>query len=131
MLRFFWDEAVALDPAVEPKDERHMKLSRQGQLGDLWRQAGFINIEEKPLVIDQTYSSFNDYWDPFTKGAGPGLATSVICTLTMRSSERYAGISLRTNAQIGIGYARLGARCPPKAKVRGSNPLGRASICDQ
>ena len=28
MLRFFWDEAVALDPAVEPKDERHMKLSR-------------------------------------------------------------------------------------------------------
>jgi SAM-dependent methyltransferase len=39
MLRFFWDEAVALDPAVEPKDERHMKLSRQGQLGDLWRAA--------------------------------------------------------------------------------------------
>jgi SAM-dependent methyltransferase len=74
MLRFFWDEAVALDPAVEPKDERHMKLSRQGQLGDLWRQAGLINIEEKPLVIDQTYSSFNDYWEPFTKGAGPGGA---------------------------------------------------------
>jgi SAM-dependent methyltransferase len=74
MLRFFWDEAVALDPAVEPKDERHMKLSRQGQLGDLWRQAGLINIEEKPLVIDQTYSSFSDYWEPFTKGAGPGGA---------------------------------------------------------
>jgi hypothetical protein len=74
MLRFFWDEAVALDPAVEPKDERHMKLSRQGQLGDLWRQAGLINIEEKPLVIDQTYLSFNDYWEPFTKGAGPGGA---------------------------------------------------------
>jgi ubiquinone/menaquinone biosynthesis C-methylase UbiE len=74
MLRFFWDEAVALDPTVEPKDERHMKLSRQGQLGDLWKQAGLINIEEKPLVIDQTYSSFNDYWEPFTKGAGPGGA---------------------------------------------------------
>jgi hypothetical protein len=26
MLRFFWDEAVALDPAIEPRDERHMKL---------------------------------------------------------------------------------------------------------
>jgi ubiquinone/menaquinone biosynthesis C-methylase UbiE len=35
MLRFFWDEAVAVDPAIEPKDERHMKLSHQGQLGDL------------------------------------------------------------------------------------------------
>jgi hypothetical protein len=74
MLRFFWDEAVALDPAIEPKDERHMKLSRQGQLGDLWRKAGLINIKEEPLIIDQAYSSFNDYWEPFTKGAGPGGA---------------------------------------------------------
>jgi SAM-dependent methyltransferase len=74
MLRFFWDEAIALDPAVEPKDERHMKLSRQGQLGDLWKSAGLINIEEEPLAIDQPYSSFNDYWEPFTKGAGPGGA---------------------------------------------------------
>jgi SAM-dependent methyltransferase len=74
MLRFFWDEAVALDPAIEPKDERHMKLSRHGQLGDLWRTAGLININEKPLVIDQAFSSFSDYWEPFTKGAGPGGA---------------------------------------------------------
>ena len=56
MLRFFWDEAVALDPAVEPKDERHMKLSREGQLGDLWRGGGLINIKEVPLVIDQAFS---------------------------------------------------------------------------
>jgi SAM-dependent methyltransferase len=74
MLRFFWDEAVALDPAIEPKDERHMKLSRQGQLGELWKKVGFINIEDESLVIDQQYSSFNDYWEPFTKGAGPGGA---------------------------------------------------------
>jgi len=74
MLRFFWDEAVALDPAIEPKDERHMKLSRQGQLGDLWKSVGLINVQETPLVIDQAYSSFNDYWEPFTKGAGPGGA---------------------------------------------------------
>jgi ubiquinone/menaquinone biosynthesis C-methylase UbiE len=73
-LRFFWDEAVALDPAIEPKDERHMKLSHQGQLGDLWRTAGLVNIMEEALVIDQVYSSFNDYWEPFTKGAGPGGA---------------------------------------------------------
>jgi SAM-dependent methyltransferase len=74
MLRFFWDEAVALDPAIEPKDERHMKLSRQGQLGDLWKKAGLTNVKEEPLVIDQAYSSFNDYWEPFTNGAGPGGA---------------------------------------------------------
>lgn len=74
MLRFFWDEAVAQDRALEPKDERHMKLSREGQLGELWKKAGLINVVEKPLVIDQAYASFDDYWGPFTKGAGPGGA---------------------------------------------------------
>ena len=84
MLRFFWDEAVALDPAVEPKDERHMKLSREGQLGDLWRGGELINIKEEPLVIDQAFSSFNDYWEPFTKGAGPGGAYVVSLSVDRR-----------------------------------------------
>lgn len=74
MLRFFWDEVVALDPAMEPKDERHMKLSREGQLGALWKSAGLINVQEKPITIEQAYKSFDDYWGPFTKGAGPGGA---------------------------------------------------------
>jgi SAM-dependent methyltransferase len=73
-LRFFWDEAVAFDPAIEPKDERHMKLTRQGQLGELWRKAGLTNVREQPLTIDQAFSSFSDYWGPFTTGAGPGGA---------------------------------------------------------
>ena len=74
MLRFFWDEAVAFDPAIEPKDERHMKLSREGQLGELWKRAGLVNIQEKPLSIDQAYQSFDDYWGSFLRGAGPGGA---------------------------------------------------------
>lgn len=74
MLRIFWDEVVALDPAMEPKDERHMKLSRKGQLADLWKKAGLTNVEEKPLAIDQSYTAFRDYWEPFLKGAGPGGA---------------------------------------------------------
>lgn len=61
MLRFFWDEVVALDPAMAPKDERNMKLSREGQLGALWKKTGLVNVQEKPLVIDQTFTSFNDY----------------------------------------------------------------------
>jgi len=74
MLRYFWDEAVALDPAIEPKDERHMKLSREGQLGELWKLAGLANVQEQPLVIDQVYTSFDDYWTSFLEGAGPGGA---------------------------------------------------------
>ena len=70
----FGTKPLRSDPAIEPKDERHIKLSRQGQLGDLWKKAGLTNIKEEPLVMDQAYSSFNDYWEPFTNGAGPGGA---------------------------------------------------------
>lgn len=84
MLRFFWDEVVALDPAMAPKDERNMKLSREGQLGELWRKAGLLEVREEPLAIEQAFSSFDDYWGPFTKGAGPGGAYVVSLADTRR-----------------------------------------------
>jgi len=80
MLRFFWDEVVALDPAMAPRDERNMKLAREGQLGEAWRKAGLVNVREKPLVIEQAFASFDDYWAPFLKGAGPGGAYVVSLT---------------------------------------------------
>ena len=89
MLRFFWDEAVAFDPAIEPKDERHMKLSHQGQLSNLWKQSGLLNVKEEPITIDQAFSSFNDYWEPFTKGAGPGGA--YVISLSQDRREQLEG----------------------------------------
>jgi len=86
MLRFFWDEVVALDPAMEPRDERHMKLSREGQLGALWRKAGLADVHERALSIEQRYTSFEDYWAPFLKGAGPGGAYVVSLTEERRRS---------------------------------------------
>jgi len=73
-LRLFWDEAVALDPAAAPKHERNMKLSRAGELAALWTDVDLDDVREAPLVIDQTFSSFDDYWTPFLKGTGPGGA---------------------------------------------------------
>lgn len=74
MLRGFWDEVVALDPAMAPKDERHMKLCRAGQLGELWRGAGLAEVEESALAIEQDFAAFDDYWAPFLEGVGPGGA---------------------------------------------------------
>jgi SAM-dependent methyltransferase len=73
-LRLFWDAAVALEPAAAPKHERNMKLSRRGELGALWKQVGLLDVREAPLVIDQAFSSFGDYWAPFLGGTGPGGA---------------------------------------------------------
>jgi hypothetical protein len=65
---------------MEPRDERHMKLSREGQLGALWRNAGLTDVQERGLTIEQRYVSFEDYWTPFLKGAGPGGAYVVSLT---------------------------------------------------
>lgn len=103
MLRFFWDEVVALDPAMEPRDERHMKLSREGQLGALWRKAGLRDVQEGALAIEQRYSSFEDYWAPFLKGAGPGGAYVVSLT-----EERRRALEARLRERL-LGGRRDGA----------------------
>lgn len=95
MLRFFWDEVVATDPSMEPRDERHMKLSRRGQLAGLWAQAGLVDVEEQPLEIVQNYASFHDYWEPFLKGAGPGGAY-----VTSLTEDRRDELAKRIRARV-------------------------------
>jgi hypothetical protein len=74
MLRVFWDEAVALDPASGPKDERHMPLCRAGELAALWTAQGLRDVREEPLVVPLRFSSFEDFWSPFLAGQGPAGA---------------------------------------------------------
>ncbi|HEY7172399.1 MAG TPA: methyltransferase domain-containing protein [Vicinamibacterales bacterium] len=74
MLRVFWDEAVALDPASDARDERHMPLCRRGELAALWRARGLADVIEEPLTIPTPFASFDDYWQPFLQNQGPAAA---------------------------------------------------------
>jgi SAM-dependent methyltransferase len=74
MLRVFWDAAVALDPAAEKLDEKHMPLCRAGELSELWKQGMLQNVEERPIDIAMKFASFADFWDPFLLGQGPAGA---------------------------------------------------------
>ena len=74
MLRVFWDEAVALDPAIASRDERHMPLCRRGELAAFWRQAGLADVREQALTTELVFESFDDYWLPFLDGVGPAGA---------------------------------------------------------
>jgi SAM-dependent methyltransferase len=71
MLRVFWDEAVALDPAADTRDERRMPLCRRGELAALWRDHGLADVVEEPIVVRLAFSSFDDYWEPFLAKQGP------------------------------------------------------------
>lgn len=74
MLRTFWDAAVHRDSEAEKLDEKHMRLSRPGELSALWRAAGLENVQEQAIEIGMEFKSFADYWNPFLLGQGPAGA---------------------------------------------------------
>ena len=104
-LRRFWDAAVELDPAAAPKHERNMKLCRKGELGELWREAGLAEVREDALLVEQAFSSFDDYWGPFLSGTGPGGAYVVSLDAARRKQ-----LEARLRTRLGGGAFTLKAR---------------------
>jgi SAM-dependent methyltransferase len=75
LLRVFWEEAVALDPAAGHLAERHrFPMSQPKPLTDLFHQAGLASIDVKPLEISMVFNDFDAYWSPFLGGTGPAPA---------------------------------------------------------
>ena len=97
MLRVFWDLAIAVRPADDKKDERHMPFSRRGELSALWRSQGLQNVVEEGLTIQTRFASFDDYWTPFTQKQGPagayvaGLSSDEREELRRRLRQRLLG----------------------------------------
>jgi ubiquinone/menaquinone biosynthesis C-methylase UbiE len=73
MLRTFWDAALALD-STAPDEARTMRLHDPTELRELWVRAGLEVMEADTLVVEAAYRDFDDYWEPFTGGVGPGGA---------------------------------------------------------
>ncbi len=86
MLRAFWDEAIALRPDMDARDERHMPFSRKGELGAFWREHHLEDVSEEALTIQTRFSSFDDYWSPFLAKQGP--AGTFVAALTAADREK-------------------------------------------
>jgi SAM-dependent methyltransferase len=121
MLRIFWDEAVALNPAADRRDERHMPHSRKGDLSALWREHRLRDVSEEALTIRTRFSSFDDYWLPFLEKQGP--AGDYVATLTAGEREQLR-LGLRTRL-LGDGPDRPIVLSARAWAVRGTMP-GRA-----
>lgn len=76
MLRVFWDAAVATDPSA-PHEGSTMPFCSRDELDQLWREVGLADVETGEIVVQRSYSSFDDFWEPFTFGVGPGGAYCV------------------------------------------------------
>jgi SAM-dependent methyltransferase len=71
-LSLFWQAARDLDPEVH--DESDLAGAREGHLAELFGAAGLRRIEESVLSASLEHSSFEEWWEPYTRGVGPAGA---------------------------------------------------------
>ena len=75
LMRFFWDAAVALDPAAAALDEGpRFPLCRADALHAQVEAAGLRDVDTTALDVAMRFAGFDDYWDPFLGGQGPAPA---------------------------------------------------------
>ena len=71
-LAAFWQAARELDPGVH--DESDLAGAREGHLGELLTEAGLGSVQETTIQAAAEFSSFEEWWEPFTLGVGPAGA---------------------------------------------------------
>jgi SAM-dependent methyltransferase len=71
-MRAFWNAATALDPAaLDLTEARRFPFCTPEGLTDLATRAGLAPVECTALEAPAVFADFEDYWRPFTLGAGP------------------------------------------------------------
>jgi SAM-dependent methyltransferase len=68
-LTTFWRAVRSLDP--DATDESTLPGTREGDLIRLFEQVGFKEVEPATLTVRVNFSTFDDWWEPFTLGVGP------------------------------------------------------------
>jgi ubiquinone/menaquinone biosynthesis C-methylase UbiE len=71
-LSLFWQAARELEPSAG--GESHLAGVREGHLAELFTAAGLREIEQTVLSADREHASFEEWWEPFTRGVGPAGA---------------------------------------------------------
>lgn len=106
-MRAFWDAAIALDPgAADLSEDRRFPFCRPEALTDLARAVGLADIVCAAIETEAVFSDFDDFWRPFTLGAGPAPGYCASLAPAARESLRRALLSRlrpREDASIAFG----------------------------
>lgn len=90
-VHLFWEAATALDPAAGDlsEDKRFPRCTPDGLI-ELATGAGLAHVECIPIEVPTVFRDFDDYWRPFTLGAGPapGYCASLAPEARQRLQER-------------------------------------------
>ncbi len=68
-LSLYWTAVRQLDPDAD--DESRLAGAREGDLAELFGQAGLDDLVDTDLAVQVDHASFDAWWEPFTLGVGP------------------------------------------------------------
>ena len=102
-LNVFWRAARETDPRVE--DESRLAGARMGHLAELFAAAGLNAIEDTTLSVRLEHPSFEEWWEPFTRGVGP--AGAYVAGL---DAGRQAALRARCQSLLPVGRFVLTAQ---------------------
>jgi SAM-dependent methyltransferase len=71
-LSLFWHAARERDPTVD--DETGGVGTGRGQIADLFRSNGLVEVVEHELEVHVPYTGVDDWWGPYELGVGPAGA---------------------------------------------------------
>jgi SAM-dependent methyltransferase len=80
-MRTFWAAATALDPdAADLSEARRFPFCEPSALTELAKAAGLVSVACDAIEAPTVFEDFDDYWRPFTLGAGPapGYCASLV-----------------------------------------------------
>lgn len=106
LLRAFWDAAREVDPEA-PDEGAIMQWCHEGELAELWRDAGLVAVRFGELVVRASYADFEDLWSPLLAGVGP--SGSFCKSLDEERRARLQG-AFRKRLGVGKGPFELTAR---------------------
>ena len=90
-MRAFWTAAAALDPnARELTEDKRFPFCTPEGLTGLATAAGLSSVDCIPIEVPTVFETFEDYWHPFTLGAGPapGYCMSLEAAARQRLKEK-------------------------------------------
>jgi SAM-dependent methyltransferase len=116
----FWSTARELDP--DATDEGDLPGAREGHLEALLAAAGLEDVQGTVLAADRRHESFDEWWEPYTRGVGPaGAYVAGLDEVRRQKLQR----ALRT--RLGAGPFAIEARCWAARGLRPADGGDRAA----
>lgn len=65
----FWAGVAEVDP--QARDESSLAGNVEGELEALLTESGLLDVVRGELTVTRAYTSFEEWWEPYTLGVGP------------------------------------------------------------